>query len=250
MLRIHTQTEGAKEDACLNYILSKLSFLPAPRGDLNVLVTEQSMVAQRHKQDVEYLVTRGRGKEGASPGELDDIEEHARQVEAELNRKHLPLNCPPYSAFADTYLKVLPRDQGDQSRSVEETRGTTQDLKEGERVLVVAGQADEEEEAGSEGEADGREENEAKSEEQADWNEEEEAGSEAEAVRKEVEEAELERREGQARAWASPGLQDTGVKGKRGPGGVAMKGRASRKEKEETGPGRKQDKNGKGKARD
>ena len=45
------------------------------------------MVTQRHKQDVEYLVTRGRGKQGATSGEVDDIEESVRQVEAEKARK-------------------------------------------------------------------------------------------------------------------------------------------------------------------
>ena len=89
-----------------------------------MLVTEQSMVAQRHKQDVEYLVTRGRGKEGASSGELDDIEEQARQVEDELNRKCLLLNCTASPTVADRYLKVPVRDQEDQSRSAKETGGT------------------------------------------------------------------------------------------------------------------------------
>ena len=80
--RVHERTEGGNEDTCLNYVLSKLSFLPPPRRD--VLITEQDIFLQSHRHDVEYLVTGGRGKRGATSSQLDEIEERCSQVEAAL----------------------------------------------------------------------------------------------------------------------------------------------------------------------
>ena len=85
-LRVHDYALG-EGHACLIYVLNRLPSLPPPRTDINILVTEQDMVTQRHKQDVEYLVTRGRGKQGATSDELDDIDDSVRQVEAEKGRK-------------------------------------------------------------------------------------------------------------------------------------------------------------------
>ena len=79
--RVHGQAEGGDKDTCLNYVLSKLSFLPPPRRGV---FTEQDMFLQKHRQDVEYLVTGGRGKGGATSSQLDDIEKRCSQVEAAL----------------------------------------------------------------------------------------------------------------------------------------------------------------------
>lgn len=84
--RIYEHIEG-EGYACMNHVLNKLSFLPPPQNDMNALVTEQEMVAQRHRQDVEYLVTRGRGRRGATSRELDDVEDSCRQVEGEIEGK-------------------------------------------------------------------------------------------------------------------------------------------------------------------
>ncbi len=80
----HTEGEG---HSCLNHILNKLSFLPPPRHDRGVLSREQELISQMHRDEVAYLVTRGRGKRGATASELDEIENSCRQVEAVMRGK-------------------------------------------------------------------------------------------------------------------------------------------------------------------
>ena len=43
--------------ACLKHAFNKLFSLPARQGGMNVLVTEQNLVSQRHQQDAVYLET-------------------------------------------------------------------------------------------------------------------------------------------------------------------------------------------------
>ena len=84
--RIPEHTEGEKH-VCLSHVVNKLSFLPASRSESKVLVTEQDLVVQRHRSDVEYLVTKGRGRWGATSSELDDIEDSHQQIQGEMNGK-------------------------------------------------------------------------------------------------------------------------------------------------------------------
>ena len=139
--RIHEHTEGGKGYACLNHVLNKLSFLPPRRRNINVFVTEQDVVSQRQRRYVEYLEIRVRGRGAATCSELDDIEDHYSQVEAELDRKQSFLNSTVSPIVADN-RKASVRIRDDQSRSAEETASRARDAAKEERAVVVDGELD------------------------------------------------------------------------------------------------------------
>ena len=78
------------------------------------------MVSQRQRQDVESLVMRVLGREEATSGELEHIEDRYSQVEAELNRKQSFLSTTVSPVVADN-REASARTRDDKSRSAEET---------------------------------------------------------------------------------------------------------------------------------
>ena len=67
------------------YFLAKLSLLPARRDDTDVLITEEDMIRERHKRDIEYLVTRGQDLAFESPKEYEEAANKVKAVEAAMN---------------------------------------------------------------------------------------------------------------------------------------------------------------------
>ena len=69
-------------ESCLEYVLrqSKLPLLPARMDDKNVLTSEQIMLRDRHRTYVEYLVTGGKGKNGASHDARVEVDDLCQQV--------------------------------------------------------------------------------------------------------------------------------------------------------------------------
>ena len=65
----------------MSYVLNKLTLLPPPRSDKNVLTSEQIMLNQRHKQWVEYAVTGGRGRLAATPEQQAECAERISHIE-------------------------------------------------------------------------------------------------------------------------------------------------------------------------
>lgn len=84
VFRDHDKT---REFALLNSILEKLSFLSARRDDENILVAEEDMIRERHERFVEYLVTRGRGRNGMTAEERAESNQRIREVEAAIASK-------------------------------------------------------------------------------------------------------------------------------------------------------------------
>ena len=99
------------------------------------------MVSQRQRRYVEYLEIRVRGRGAATCSELDDIEDHYSQVEAELDRKQSFLNSTVSPIVADN-RKASVRIRDDQSRSAEETASRARDAAKEERAVVVDGELD------------------------------------------------------------------------------------------------------------
>lgn len=85
--RDHDYNNQTGEFVLLNNILSKLSFLPSPRDDENLLTTEGDMVWQRHKRYVEYLVTRGKGRNNMTPNERAELDQDIQEVKAAVASK-------------------------------------------------------------------------------------------------------------------------------------------------------------------
>lgn len=69
----------------LNYVLNKLTRLPPPRSDKNVLTSEQDLLCQRHKLWVEYAVTGGRGRQAATSEQQAECDERVSQIEKTLD---------------------------------------------------------------------------------------------------------------------------------------------------------------------
>ena len=83
--RDHDYNDRTGEFAVLNIILSKLSLLPVRRDDENILVTEGDMVRQRHERFVEFLVTKGKGRNNMSSEERVESDQRTRQVTLALS---------------------------------------------------------------------------------------------------------------------------------------------------------------------
>ena len=93
--RDHDYNNQTGEFALLNEVLKRLSFLPARRDDENILVTEGDMIRQRQTNYVEYLVTRGKGKNGMTQEERAESDRLIREVETAVASKSLHIISPP-----------------------------------------------------------------------------------------------------------------------------------------------------------
>ena len=75
-----------KEDSQgLSYILGKLTLLPPPRCDKNILTTEQDLLRQRHHTLVDYIVTGGKGKAKATAADLAESQARVQRVQDALD---------------------------------------------------------------------------------------------------------------------------------------------------------------------
>ena len=74
----------ARDRTCLDYILRKLSvspLFPPPRPTRNVLTTEFDLLKERHRKNVEYLVTGGQGRSLGTEEQVRDADELRKPVE-------------------------------------------------------------------------------------------------------------------------------------------------------------------------
>ena len=85
LLRAWSPTDRhARDRSCLDYILRKLSvspLFPPPRPTRNVLTTEFDLLTERHRKNVEYLVTGGQGRSFGMEEQVRDADERRKPVE-------------------------------------------------------------------------------------------------------------------------------------------------------------------------
>ncbi len=74
----------ARDRSCLDYVLRKLSvspLFPPPRPARNVLTTELDLLQERHRKNVEYLLTGGQGRSVGTQEQVKDADELRKPVE-------------------------------------------------------------------------------------------------------------------------------------------------------------------------
>lgn len=71
----------------LNHILRKLTRLPSPQNDAGALDSERALLRQRHKMNVEYLVTDGKGRGAITSDDLKEVERRVQDVQGVVDGK-------------------------------------------------------------------------------------------------------------------------------------------------------------------
>ena len=96
MSREHDTTSTEPKLALLNYLLSQMSLLPARRDDENLLYDEGDLIREKHRLDVEYLVTKGQGMSDKSLKDADRAEAKQRDQAVEtavIGKSHFRMSC-------------------------------------------------------------------------------------------------------------------------------------------------------------